>query len=120
MVRIKRGTNKKRRHKKILEAAKGYQGRSSTCYRVAKSRVEKGWQYAYRDRRNKKRVYRSLWIQRINAAVKSFGINYSKFMNHLKTAGIELNRKVLSELAIMNPDHFADLVKKVVPAQNAS
>lgn len=113
MTRIKRGTNKNRRHKKILEASKGYQGRSSTCYRIAKLRVEKGWQYMYRDRRNKKRDFRRLWIQRINAATKALGMNYSKFMNCLHKAHITLNRKILSELAIASPEQFKSLFDQV-------
>ncbi|QEK37979.1 50S ribosomal protein L20 [Candidatus Cytomitobacter indipagum] len=113
MTRIKRGTNKNRRHKKILEASKGYQGRSSTCYRIAKLRVEKAWQYEYRDRRNKKRDFRRLWVQRINAATRSLGMNYSRFMNCLKKSEIDLNRKMLSEIAIAHPTQFKSLFDQV-------
>ena len=110
MSRVKRGVTKHARHKKVLELAKGYRGRASTNYRVAIEKVEKGLRYAYRDRRNKKRDFRGLWIQRINAGVRELGMTYSQFMNGVKRAGIELDRKVLSDLAIHEPDAFKAIV----------
>src|SRR4030088_1992721 len=98
MARVKRGVTTHARHKKILDLAKGYRGRSSKAYRIALEKVEKGLQYAYRDRRNKKREFRSLWIQRINAGVRTEGLTYSQFMNGLKKAGIEVDRKVLADI----------------------
>lgn len=111
MARVKRGVQVKARHKKVLKLAKGYRGRSKTCFRVAIEKVEKGLQYAYRDRKAKKRTFRGLWIQRINAAVRSHGLIYSQFMSGMKKAGIELNRKMLSELAIHEPESFVQLVE---------
>lgn len=111
MARTKRGVQVKARHKKVLKLAKGYRGRSKTCFRVAIEKVEKGLQYAYRDRRVKKRTFRALWIQRINAAVRAHGLVYSQFVNGMKKAGIELNRKMLSELAIHEPDNFTQLIE---------
>ena len=110
MARVKRGVTTHARHKKVLELAKGYRGRASTNYRVAIEKVEKGLRYAYRDRRNKKRDFRGLWIQRINAGVRELGMTYSQFMNGVKRAGIELDRKVLSDLAIHEPDAFKAIV----------
>ena len=110
MARVKRGVTTHARHKKVLELAKGYRGRASTNYRVAIEKVEKGLRYAYRDRRNKKRSFRGLWIQRINAGVRELGMTYSQFMNGVKRAGIELDRKVLSDLAIHEPDAFKAIV----------
>lgn len=95
-----------RRHKKVLKMAKGYRGRSKNCYRTAIERVEKGLQYAYRDRKARKRNFRGLWIQRINAAARTHGLTYSQFMDGLKKAGIELDRKVLAELAAREPEAF--------------
>lgn len=118
MARVKRGVQSKARHKKILAMSKGYRGRGNNCIRVAIERVEKALRYAYRDRRNKKRDFRALWIQRINAAVREHGMVYSKFINGLKLAGIELNRKMLSEMAIQDPATFAMVVeqaKKAMP-----
>jgi large subunit ribosomal protein L20 len=112
MARSKRGVTSHARHKKVLKLAKGYRGRSSTCYRVAIEKVEKGLRYAYRDRRNKKRDFRALWVQRINAAVRPHGLVYSNFINGLKKAGIELNRKVLSELAIHDAVAFTAIVEQ--------
>lgn len=112
MARVKRGVTSHARHKKVLKLAKGYRGRSSTCYRVAIEKVEKGLRYAYRDRRNKKRDFRGLWIQRINAAVRPHGLVYSSFIGGLKKAGIELNRKVLSELAIHDAAAFTAIVEQ--------
>lgn len=110
MSRVKRGVTTKARHKKILKMAKGYRGRSKNCFRVAIEKVEKGLQYAYRDRRNKKRDFRKLWIQRINAGVREHGLVYSQFINGLNKAGITLDRKVLSDLAIREPEAFKAIV----------
>src|SRR5205807_9447425 len=110
MARIKRGVTAHARHKKILGLAKGYRGRSSKAYRIAIERVEKGLQYAYRDRRNKKRDFRGLWIQRINAGAREHGLSYSQFMHGIKLAGLDLDRKVLSDLAIREPEAFAAVV----------
>jgi large subunit ribosomal protein L20 len=110
MARVKRGVTAHARHKKVLEAAKGYRGRASKSFRVAIERVEKGLQYAYRDRRNRKRAFRALWIQRINAGARENGLTYAQFMNGMKKAGIELDRKVLSDLAHREPDAFKSLV----------
>ena len=109
MSRAKNGTVNKKRHKKIIKMAKGFRGRANNCYRVAIQRVEKSLQYKYRDRRTKKRDFRALWIQRINAGVREHGLVYSKFINGLKLSGIELDRKVLSELAISEPAAFKEL-----------
>ncbi|MEN0046427.1 MAG: 50S ribosomal protein L20 [Bacteroidota bacterium] len=103
----------RRRRKKILKAARGYFGARSKVYTVAKNAVERGLQYAYRDRRNKKRAFRRLWITRINAAARLNGISYSKLMFQLKENGVGLNRKVLADLAVNNPDVFAAIVKDV-------
>ncbi len=101
------------RRKKILKHAKGYYGRRKNVWTVAKNAVEKGWQYAYRDRKNKKRTFRSLWIQRINAGAREHGLSYSQFMGKLKANDIELNRKVLADLAMNNPEAFKAIVNKV-------
>jgi large subunit ribosomal protein L20 len=101
------------RRKKILKQAKGYFGRRKNVYTVAKNAVEKGMQYSYRDRRNKKRTFRALWIQRINAAVREHDMSYSVFMHKISTAGIEMNRKVLADLAMNNPEAFNAIVEKV-------
>jgi large subunit ribosomal protein L20 len=106
MARVKRGVTTHARHKKILGLAKGYRGRSSKAYRIAIERVEKGLQYAYRDRRNRKRDFRALWIQRINAGAREHGLTYSQFMHGIKLAGVDLDRKVLSDLAIREPEAF--------------
>lgn len=111
MARVKRGVTARARHKKVLKLAKGYRGRAKNCFRVAIEKVEKGLQYAYRDRRNKKRDFRVLWIQRINAAVREYGLVYSQFIKGLKLAGIELNRKMLSELAIHDRVTFIKAVE---------
>jgi large subunit ribosomal protein L20 len=110
MARVKRGTTTHARHKKILDLAKGYRGRGSTAYRVAIEKVEKGLQYAYRDRRNRKRDFRALWIQRINAGAREHGLTYSQLMHGIKLAGLELDRKVLSDIAIREPEAFAAIV----------
>jgi large subunit ribosomal protein L20 len=112
MAHVKRGVTSHARHKKILKLAKGYRGRAKNCYRVAIEKVEKGLRYAYRDRRTKKRNFRSLWIQRINAGVREHGLVYSQFMNGLNKAGITLDRKVLSDLAINEPAAFKALCEK--------
>jgi large subunit ribosomal protein L20 len=116
MARVKRGTTTHARHKKVLEQSKGFVGRSSTNYRIALERLEKSLQYAYRDRRNKKRDFRGLWIQRINAAVREHGMTYSRFIAGLKAAGIELDRKVLSAIAYDDSAAFAEIVKKAQAA----
>jgi large subunit ribosomal protein L20 len=110
MARVKRGVTTHARHKKVLEKAKGYRGRASTSFRVAIEKVEKAQQYAYRDRRNRKRTFRALWIQRINAAARLHGLTYSRFMDGLAKAGVEVDRKILSDLAVKEPDAFAALV----------
>jgi large subunit ribosomal protein L20 len=116
MARVKRGVTAHARHKKILDLAKGYVGRSSTTYRAALQRVEKALQYAYRDRRNKKRDFRGLWIQRINAACREQGMTYSQFIFGLKAAGIEMDRKVLAALAYEEPAAFVAVVEKAKEA----
>ena len=116
MSRVKRGVTARARHKKIIKLAKGYRGRAKTCFRVAIEKVEKGLQYAYRDRRNKKRDFRALWIQRINAAVREQNLVYSQFIKGIKLVGIELNRKMLSELAIHNVEAFTAILDKVKKA----
>ena len=110
MARVKRGVTTHARHKKVLELAKGYRGRASTAYRIAIEKVEKGLQYAYRDRRNKKRDFRGLWIQRINAGAREHGLTYSQFMHGVKLAAIDIDRKVLSDLAIREPEAFSAIV----------
>jgi large subunit ribosomal protein L20 len=112
MPRVKRGVTAKARHKKVLELAKGYRGRRSNVYRIAKEAVMKAGQYAYRDRRNKKRVFRALWIARINAAVRDAGLTYSVFMNGLKKASVEVDRKVLADLAVMDKPAFARFIEQ--------
>jgi large subunit ribosomal protein L20 len=111
MARVKRGVTTHARHKKILDLAAGYRGRASTNFRIAIEKVEKGLRYAYRDRRAKKRNFRGLWIQRINAGAREHGLTYSQFINGLKLAGIELDRKVVSDLAITEPGAFKSLVE---------
>ena len=103
----------RRRRKKMMKHAKGYFGRRKNVWTVAKNAVEKGWQYAYRDRKNKKRNFRSLWIMRINAAARDNGMSYSQFMGQINKKGIELNRKVLADLAMNHPEAFSEIVKKV-------
>jgi large subunit ribosomal protein L20 len=116
MSRVKRGVTKHARHKKVLSQAKGYRGRHSKAYKAASHRLQKGLQHAYDARRLKKRDYRSLWIQRINAGVRVFGLTYSRFINGLKKAGVELDRKVLADIALKEPDTFASLVKQAQAA----
>jgi large subunit ribosomal protein L20 len=110
MAHVKRGVTTHARHKKVLKMAKGYRGRAKDCFRIAVEKVEKGLKYAYRDRRNKKRSFRSLWIQRINAGVRQHDMVYSQFINGLLQAGIDIDRKVLSELATNEPAAFKALV----------
>jgi large subunit ribosomal protein L20 len=119
MARVKRGVTSKARHKKVLALAKGYRGRTSDCYRLALMRVEKGLQYAYRDRRNRKREFRALWIQRINAAARELGLTYGRLMHGLKTAGVEIDRKVLADLAVRDQSGFAGLAARARTALEA-
>ncbi|MEO1193585.1 MAG: 50S ribosomal protein L20 [Pseudomonadota bacterium] len=112
MARIKRGVTAHARHKKVLHQAKGFRGRSKSSFRPAIQRLEKSLQYAYRDRRNRKRDFRGLWIQRINAGARQHGLTYSQFMHGLKTAGIGLDRKILADLAVREPDAFKSLVEQ--------
>jgi large subunit ribosomal protein L20 len=116
MARVKRGVAAHARHKKVLKLAKGYRGRAKLAFRVGIEKVEKGLQYAYRDRRNRKRDFRGLWIQRINAGAREHGLTYSQFINGVKRAGIELDRKVLSDLAIREPAAFAAIAKQAQEA----
>ncbi|MBB5392860.1 MULTISPECIES: 50S ribosomal protein L20 [unclassified Herbaspirillum] len=113
MPRVKRGVTARARHKKVLALAKGYRGRRKNVYRIAKQAVMRAGQYAYRDRRNKKRVFRALWIARINAAARQHGVTYSVFMNGLKKASIELDRKVLADMAVTDKAAFAAIVNQV-------
>ena len=113
MPRVKRGVTARARHKKILALAKGYRGRRKNVFRIAKQAVMKAGQYAYRDRRTRKRVFRALWIARINAAARGMGITYSKFMAGMKKAAIDIDRKMLAELAVNDPAAFCSIVDKV-------
>lgn len=117
MPRVKRGVTARARHKKVLDLAKGFRGRRKNVYRIAKQAVMKAGQYAYRDRRNKKRVFRALWITRINAAVREHGMTYSVFINGLKKASIGLDRKVLADLAVTDKAAFKAVVEQVRAAQ---
>ncbi|MFD1332157.1 50S ribosomal protein L20 [Methylopila musalis] len=116
MARVKRGVTSHAKHKKTLAAAKGFYGRRKNTIRAAKAAVDRSMQYAYRDRKNKKRTFRALWIQRINAAVREHGLTYSRFIDGLAKAGIEVDRKVLSELAIAEPASFGALAAKAKAA----
>ena len=118
MSRVKRGLTAHARHKKILNMAKGYRGRNKNVFRVAVEKVEKGLQYAYRDRKVKKRTFRSLWIQRINAATRIHDMTYSRFISGLNKAGVELDRKVLADIALKQPEAFAKLVETAKAALN--
>ncbi len=118
MARVKRGVTSKAKHKKVLKSVKGQYGRRKNTIRVARQAMEKAMQYAYRDRRNKKRDFKSLWIQRINAGVRSEGLTYSKFINGLSKSGIKLDRKILAEIAYENPQAFKTIVKKAQAALN--
>ena len=122
MARVKRGVTSHAKHKKVIKAAKGYYGRRKNTIRIAKQAVEKAMQYAYRDRKNRKRTFRALWIQRLNAAVREHGLTYSRFIDGLAKAGIEVDRKVLSDIAIREPEAFAAIVaqaKAALPQQAA-
>lgn len=110
MARVKRGVTAHAKHKKVLKAAKGFYGRRKNTIRIAKQAVEKSLQYAYRDRKNRKRNFRALWVQRINAAVREHGLTYARFIDGLNKAGIEIDRKVLSDMAIHEPAAFAAIV----------
>ena len=116
MARVKGGVSSHARHRKVIKAAKGYRGRRNNTFRTAVQAVEKGLQYAYRDRRVKKRQFRSLWIQRINAGARDNGLSYSQFMNGLKKAGVELDRKVLADIAVREPEAFKALVTQAQAA----
>ena len=120
MARVKRGVTTHARHKKVLALAKGYRGRGSTAYRVAIERVEKALRYAYRDRRNRKRDFRGLWIQRINAGAREHGLTYSQFMHGIKLAGLDLDRKVLSDIAVREPEAFGVLTATAQAALTAA
>ncbi|HEY5635322.1 MAG TPA: 50S ribosomal protein L20 [Burkholderiales bacterium] len=113
MPRVKRGVTARARHKKVLRQAKGFRGRRGNVYRVAKQAVMKAGQYAYRDRRQKKRTFRALWIARINAAVRELGMTYSAFMAGMKRANIEVDRKVLADLAVADKPAFAKIANQV-------
>ncbi|WP_417515788.1 50S ribosomal protein L20 [Minwuia sp.] len=119
MARVKRGVVSRARRKEILEKAKGYRGRQSNVLSIARQRVEKGLQYAYRDRKVKKRNFRALWIQRINAAVREHGTTYAVFIDGLRHAGIEVDRKVLADIAVRDPDGFKVLVDAAKDAREA-
>jgi large subunit ribosomal protein L20 len=116
MSRVKRGTTAHAAHKKIIKQAKGYFNRRKNIFRVAVQAVEKAGQYQYRDRRRKKRTFRALWIQRINAATRDLGLTYARFINGLDKAGIEIDRKILADLAVREPQAFAALVEKAKAA----
>ena len=118
MARTKRGVVSRAKHKKVLKAVKGQYGRRKNTIRIARQAMEKAMQYAYRDRRNKKRDFKSLWIQRINAGVRSEGLTYSNFINGLNKSGIKLDRKILAEIAYDNPEAFKTIVKKAQAALN--
>src|SRR5919106_3260425 len=119
MARIKGSTTTKPRHKKVMAQTKGYQGRSNNTFRAAVQRLEKALQYAYRDRRNRKRDFRALWIQRINAAARAEGLTYGRLMFGLKTAGIEIDRKVLADIAVRDQAGFTSLAKQAQAALEA-
>ena len=119
MARVKRGVTAHAKHKKIFKAAKGFYGRRKNTIRVAKQAVEKSMQYAYRDRKRKKRTFRSLWIQRINAAVREHGLTYGRFINGLANLGVDVDRKMLSDIAINDPDGFKALVDKAAKAASS-
>ena len=118
MARVKRGVTSRAKHKKVLKAVKGQWGRRKNTIRVARQAMEKAMQYAYRDRRNKKRDFKSLWIQRINAGVRAEGLTYSKFINGLSKSGIKIDRKILAEIAYDNPQAFKTIIKKAQSALN--
>jgi large subunit ribosomal protein L20 len=120
MARVKRGVTAHAKHKKVLKQAKGFYGRRKNTIRVAKAATDKAMQYAYRDRKNRKRTFRALWIQRLNAAVRDLGLTYSRFIDGLNRAGIQLDRKVLSDLAIREPETFKAIVEQVKAALPAA
>jgi large subunit ribosomal protein L20 len=123
MARVKRGVTAHAKHKKVYDAAKGFRGRRKNTIRAAKAAVDKAMVYSYRDRKNKKRTIRALWIQRLNAAVRELGLTYSRFIDGLTKAGVVIDRKVLSELAIHEPAAFKDIVEKAkgaLPAMAAA
>jgi large subunit ribosomal protein L20 len=120
MARVKRGVTSHAKHKKVFDAAKGFYGRRKNTIRIAKQAVEKSMQYAYRDRKNRKRSFRALWIQRLNAAAREHGLTYSRLIDGLAKAGVEIDRKVLSDIAIREPEAFAAIVaqaKDALPAE---
>ena len=116
MARVTRSVARSARHKKVLALAKGHRGRRNSCYRVARQSVDKALQYAYRDRRNRKRDFRALWIQRINAGAREHGLTYSQFINGVNRAGIAVDRKVLADLAVREPDAFKAVVEQAQAA----
>ena len=118
MARVKRGVTSRAKHKKVFKAVKGQWGRRKNTIRIARQAMEKAMQYAYRDRRNKKREFKSLWVQRINAGVRLEGLTYSKFINGLNKSGIKIDRKILAEIAYENPNAFKTIVKKARAAIN--
>jgi large subunit ribosomal protein L20 len=120
MARVKRGVTSHAKHKKVLDQAKGFRGRRKNTIRAAKAAVDRSMQYAYRDRKNRKRTFRALWIQRLNAAVREAGLTYSRFIDGLNKAGIEIDRKVLSEMAIHEPVAFRAIVEKAKGALPAA
>lgn len=120
MARVSRGVTKHARHRKVIKAAKGARGRSKNTFRAAIQRVEKNLQYAYRDRRTRKRNFRALWIQRINAGVREHGLTYSQFMNGIKKAEIVIDRKILADLAVRDPDAFKAIVNHAQSALAAN
>jgi large subunit ribosomal protein L20 len=122
MARVKRGVTSHAKHKKVLDQAKGFYGRRKNTIRIAKQAVEKSMQYAYRDRKNRKRTFRALWIQRLNAAAREHGLTYSRLIDGLAKAGVEVDRKVLSDIAIREPEAFAAIIaqaKAALPAEQA-
>ena len=118
MARVKRGVTSRAKHKKVFKAVKGQWGRRKNTIRIARQAMEKAMQYAYRDRRNKKREFKSLWVQRINAGVRLEGLTYYKFINGLNKSGIKIDRKILAEIAYENPNAFKTIVKKAQAAIN--
>lgn len=120
MARVKRGVTSHAKHKKVLKAAKGFYGRRKNTIRTAKAAVDRAMQYAYRDRKMKKRTFRALWIQRLNAAVREHGMTYSRFIDGLGKAGVEIDRKVLSDIAIREPETFRAIVEKAKAAATAA
>ena len=119
MARVKRGVTAHAKHKKTLASAKGFYGRRKNTIRAAKAAVDKAMQYAYRDRKNKKRTFRALWIQRINAAVREEGLTYSQFMNGVKIVGLQIDRKVMADLAMNQPESFTAIIGQVKAALEA-